>query len=196
VKPTFFRTPLAFRQWLERHHASADALVVGFYKKDCGKPTMTWPQSVDEALCFGWIDGIRKSVDAVSYTIRFTPRKSGSVWSNVNMKRGAVLIERGLMRPAGLKAFEARKENRSGIYSYEQRTANLEPPYERLLKKDRRARDHFYSQAPSYRKAIGWWILSAKKEETRVKRMEKLIAYSARGERLPEFLSRKIPGTA
>src|SRR5262245_2704160 len=126
MKPKFFATPSAFRDWLATHHASAAALLVGFHKKSSGKPSMTWPESVDEALCFGWIDGIRKSIDAVSYTIRFTPRKSGSIWSSVNIKRAQALIEEGRMQLAGLNAYQCRKENKSGIYSYEQRHANLE----------------------------------------------------------------------
>jgi uncharacterized protein YdeI (YjbR/CyaY-like superfamily) len=187
MKPTFFRNPAAFRAWLERHHATADELLVGFYKVGSGKPSITWPQSVDEALCFGWIDGIRKSADDCCYTIRFTPRRTGSVWSSVNIKRAAVLIEQGSMRPAGLKAYQARKENKSGIYSYEQRTADLVEPYAGLLRANEAAWRFFESQPPSYRKAICWWIVSAKKDETRLKRLEKLIMHSACGERLPEL---------
>jgi uncharacterized protein YdeI (YjbR/CyaY-like superfamily) len=134
LKPTFFPTPAAFRAWLEEHHATADVLLVGFHKVGSGKPSITWPESVDEALCFGWIDGIRKSIDEHRYTIRFTPRKPGSIWSSVNIKRAQALIERGLMRPAGLRAFEARRENKSGIYSYEQRNVELPEPYRGLLK--------------------------------------------------------------
>src|SRR3954470_11334903 len=135
MKPTFFPTPAAFREWLQRHHAAADALLIGYYKVGSGKPSMTWPESVDEALCFGWIDGVRKSLDASRYTIRFTPRKPGSVWSSVNIKRAQALIDDGRMQPAGLRAFEARRENRSGVYSYEQRRVDLEEPYQGLLKK-------------------------------------------------------------
>jgi uncharacterized protein YdeI (YjbR/CyaY-like superfamily) len=139
---------------------------------------------VDEALCFGWIDGIRKSVDHVRYTIRFTPRRRESIWSAVNIQRARELTDKGLMKPPGVAAFEARKENRSGIYSYEQRTAKLEGPYEKRLKQNKAAWDFFYAQPPSYRKAIGWWIVSAKRETTRLKRLEKLIRESKRGERL------------
>lgn len=187
----YFRTPLEFRRWLERNHASATELWVGYYKRDSGTPSITWPESVDEALCFGWIDGVRKSIDETKYTIRFSPRKASSSWSSVNIERAKVLIESGAMRPAGLKAFEARKENRSGIYSYEQRKAELEPPYERLLKKNRAAAEFFHAQPPSYRKVISWWIISAKKEETRLKRLEKLIFHSERGERLPGLTPKK-----
>jgi uncharacterized protein YdeI (YjbR/CyaY-like superfamily) len=191
MTPTFFPTPATFRAWLERHHAEPNVLWVGYYKVGSGKPSITWPESVDEALCYGWIDGLRKSVDEFSYTIRFTPRKPGSIWSSVNIKRAQVLIERGLMRPAGLKAYQARKENKSGVYSYEQRSVDLEEPYNRLLKKNKAAWSFFEAQPAYYRKAISWWIVSAKKEETRLKRLEKLLAHSARGERLPEFKARK-----
>ena len=123
---------------------------------------MTWPESVDEALCFGWIDGIRKSVDDLRYTIRFTPRRRGSIWSAVNIKRAWELSDKGSMEPAGMAAFNARKENKSGIYSYEQRSANFDVAYEKKLKQNKVAWDFFYAQPPSYRKAVGWWIVSAK----------------------------------
>jgi uncharacterized protein YdeI (YjbR/CyaY-like superfamily) len=191
MNPTFFPTPAAFRAWLEQHHAHADVLLIGYYKVGSGKPSITWPESVDEALCFGWIDGVRKSVDGFSYTIRFTPRKPGSIWSSVNIKRAQALIEHGRMQPAGLKAFEARKENKSGIYSYEQRSVDLAEPYNGLLKANEAAWSFFETQPAHYRKAVCWWIISAKKEETRLKRLEKLMEHSVRGERLPEFKPRK-----
>ena len=187
MKPTFFPTPAAFRVWLEEHHAQAGVLLVGFHKVGSGKPSITWPESVDEALCFGWIDGVRKSLDDGRYTIRFTPRKPNSVWSSVNIKRAQALIERGLMRPAGLKAFEAHRENKSGIYSYEQRSVDLPEPYRGVLKTNTAAWRFIESQPPSYRKVVCWWIISAKKEETRLKRLEKLMAHSAKGERIPEY---------
>jgi uncharacterized protein YdeI (YjbR/CyaY-like superfamily) len=187
MEPTFFKSPVEFRNWLEKHHSTAQELWVGFYKKDSGKPSITWPESVDEALCFGWIDGIRKSIDNVSYTIRFTPRKLRSIWSAVNIKRVEELSRQGRMRPAGQKAYEARIENKSGIYSYEQRVAELSGPYERKLKQNKEAWKFFQAQPASYRKAANWWVLSAKKEETRLKRLEKLIEDSAQGRRLPQF---------
>jgi uncharacterized protein YdeI (YjbR/CyaY-like superfamily) len=193
MKPSFFRTPVEFREWLTKHHASKAELLVGFYKKASGKPSITWPESVDQALCFGWIDGIRKNIDEISYSIRFSPRKPGSIWSNVNIKRAQALITQDQMQPAGLKAYEARRENKSGIYSYEQRSINLEEPYNRLLKKNKAAWKFFQAQPTSYRKAIYWWIVSAKKEETRLKRLEKLATFSAEEQRLSEFLSTK-PG--
>jgi uncharacterized protein YdeI (YjbR/CyaY-like superfamily) len=191
VKPTFFRSPAELRAWFEQHHAIARELLVGYHKVGSGVPSITWPESVDEALCYGWIDGIRKSIDDLSYMIRFTPRRPGSIWSSVNIKRAQALIEQGLMQPAGLKAYEARKENKSGIYSYEQRSVDLEEPYNVLLKQNEAAWQFFQAQTPSYRKAVSWWIISAKKEETRRKRVEKLIAYSLEGLPIPEFAPRK-----
>jgi uncharacterized protein YdeI (YjbR/CyaY-like superfamily) len=191
MKPKFFRTPSDFREWLEKNHAKAHELLVGYYKKDSGKASITWPESVDEAICYGWIDSVRKSIDDISYTIRFTPRKTGSIWSSVNIARAQALIEHGKMKPAGLKAFQVKKENKSGIYSYEQRSFNLEEPYNKILKKNNTAWNFFQAQPASYRKAISWWIVSAKKEETRLKRLEKLATYSVRGKRIPELISRK-----
>jgi len=191
MKPTFFRTPGAFRTWLEAHHASVGELWVGYYKKDSGKASLTWPESVDEALCVGWIDGIRKRIDDVSYMIRFTPRRRGSVWSSVNIARVQALIEQGSMQPAGLEAFEARTKPKAGIYSYEQRPADLPEPYARRLKQQRAAWVFFRTQPPSYRKAATWWVISAKREDTRLKRLAKLAAHSAQGLRLPEFTLQK-----
>ena len=184
MKPEFFRTPAAFRTWLEKNHATATELWVGFYKKDSGKPSITWPESVDQALCFGWIDGIRKGVDEISYQIRFTPRRRGSIWSAINIKRAKELVRQKQMRRTGLKAFAARIENKSGIYSYEQRSTELSQPYAKLLKKNNPAWNFFKTQSPSYRKMIGWWITSAKKEETRMARLAKLISECAKGKRL------------
>ena len=184
MKPKFFRTPADFGTWLEKNHATATELWVGFYTKDSGKPSITWPESVDQALCFGWIDGIRRRVDEISYQIRFTPRRHGSIWSATNIKRAKELARQEQMRPAGLKAFAARIENKSGIYSYEQRSTELSEPYAKLLKKNKAASSFFEKQPPSYRKMIGWWIISAKKEETRMARLAKLISESAKGKRL------------
>ena len=182
--PKFFRSPSDFRTWLERNHEGAKELWVGFYKKASGKPSVTWPESVDEALCFGWIDGIRKTVDEISYQIRFTPRRRGSIWSAINIKRAKELRKQKRMRPAGLKVFAARIENKSGIYSYEQRRAELEESYSRRLKKNKAAWDFFQAQPPSYRKMISWRIVGAKTEETRSKRFDKLMKTSAKGKRL------------
>src|SRR6185295_20249111 len=178
MNPTFFKSPSAFRAWLKKHHATANELWVGYYKKGSGKPSMTWPESVDEALCFGWIDGVRKIIDDTSYVIRFTPRRARSVWSAVNIKRVKELTEQGLMQPTGLKAYEARTENRSGIYSHEQESVELDERSRKKFKKHGEAWKFFQAQAASYRKTATWWVLSAKKEETRVKRLEKLIEES------------------
>jgi uncharacterized protein YdeI (YjbR/CyaY-like superfamily) len=182
--PKLFRTPSDFRNWLEKNHSTAGELWVGFYKKSSGKVSITWPESVDEALCFGWIDGIRKRVDETSYQIRFTPRRRGSIWSSINIKRARALTKQKRMRAAGLKAFQARVEDRSGIYSYEQRPTELPERYAKLLKKNKAAWDFFQTQPPSYRKMISWYIVSAKREETRSKRIKKLVAASAERKRL------------
>ncbi len=184
MKIKYFKSPSEFHRWLEKNHETMCELWVGYYKKSSGRPSMTWPESVDEALCFGWIDGIRKSVDDLRYTIRFTPRRRDSVWSAVNIKRAEELRDRGLMEQRGMAAFNARKENKSGIYSYEQRSDNLSAPYEERLRQNKAAWNFFYAQPPSYRKAVSWWVVSAKQEATRLKRLEKLMKVSARGKRL------------
>lgn len=184
MKVKFFKTQSDFRKWLAAHHDSETELWVGFYKKDSGKTSITWPQSVDEALCFGWIDGIRKTIDAVSYKIRFTPRRQRSIWSAVNIKRVKVLSADKRMLPAGLKAFSARLENKSGVYSYEQRPQDLPEPYLSEMKRHREAWTFFAAQPPSYRKVMTWFILSAKREETRLQRLKKLIGVSATGKRM------------
>ena len=186
MKLSFFRTPGDFRKWLEKRHGSSRKLWVGYYKTSSGRASMTWPESVDEALCFGWIDGLRKRVDASSYTIRFSPRRSASIWSAVNIKRARELTAQGRMRPAGLQAFAKRKENRSGIYSYEQRSATLVEPYAARLKKNRAAWKFFRAQPPYYQKTMNWWVVSAKREATRLKRLKRLEEDSARGRRVGE----------
>jgi uncharacterized protein YdeI (YjbR/CyaY-like superfamily) len=182
--PKFFKTPSSFRRWLAANHAKSKELWVGFYKKGSGKPSIDWPESVDEALCFGWIDGVRKKVDTDSYKIRFSPRKPSSIWSAVNIRNAERLIKEKRMQPAGLKAHEARKEYRSGIYSYEQRSPELVEPYLGKLKRNKAAWKFFQAQPPSYRKMMNWYIVSAKQEETRLKRLGKLIEESAQGRRI------------
>ncbi len=182
--PKFFKTPSAFRKWLAVNHAKSKELWVGFYKKNAGKPSITWPESVDEALCFGWIDGIRKKIDDVSYKIRFSPRKPTSIWSAVNIRNAEKLIKEQRMQPPGLKAYQARKENRSGIYSYEQRSPELVEPYLGKLKRNKAAWKFFQAQPPSYRKVMNWWVISAKQEATRLKRLDQLIEESAAGRRM------------
>lgn len=181
---THFRTPADLRKWFRANHAKAAELWVGFHKKDSGQASITWPESVDEALCVGWIDGIRKSLGPESYTIRFTPRRPGSIWSAVNIGRVRVLTAEKRMRPAGLKAFAARRENKSGIYSYEQRRDRLEEPYAGLLEKNKAAWTFFEAQPPGYRKVIGWWVVSAKQEATRLSRLKILIDACVKGQRL------------
>ena len=182
MEPTTFERPEDFRTWLEQHHDSERELWVGYFKKASGKPSMTWPESVDEALCFGWIDGVRKGIDAERYMIRFTPRRTGSIWSAVNIGRVAALTEDGRMRPAGRKAFEARREDRSGIYSYEQRDkAVLEPAFEKRFRAKKKAWASFEGMPRSYRQAAIRWVMTAKKEETRERRLATLIEDSAAG---------------
>jgi uncharacterized protein YdeI (YjbR/CyaY-like superfamily) len=185
ARPVFFANPEEFRSWLEKHHDSEQELWVGYHRKATGRPSMTWPQSVDEALCFGWIDGIRKTVDEASYMIRFTPRKPTSNWSLVNMGRVAELTREARMRPAGLKAFEQRAEAKSGIYAYEQRkNAALDPGLEEEFRKHAKAWKFFEAQSPSYRRLSAWRVISAKQEATRTKRLAQLIEASEAGRRL------------
>jgi len=185
VKPRFFATPEKLREWLTRHHRSARELWVGYYKKASGTRSVTWPESVDQALCFGWIDGIRKSIDEASYMNRFTPRTPRSVWSAVNIARAKELIALGVMTPAGLEAFERRSSDRSAIYSYEQRrTASLDAGSEKRFRANKKAWEYFRAQAPSYQRVATYWVVSAKKEETRARRLVTLIADSAAGLRI------------
>ena len=183
--PRFFRTPSELRAWFSKHHRDASELWVGFHKKASGRPSITWPESVDEALCVGWIDGLRKRIDESSYMIRFSPRRPGSIWSSVNVRRVEALTRERRMRAAGRKAFAARRAYRSGIYSYEQRRPELDEPYRSVLAANERARAFFDSQPPSYRKLAVWWIVSAKREETRMKRLAALVDLCARGRRIP-----------
>jgi uncharacterized protein YdeI (YjbR/CyaY-like superfamily) len=194
ARPAFFATPAEFRAWLEKHHETAQELLVGFFKTGSGRPSITWPESVDEALCFGWIDGVRRSFDESSYTIRFTPRKARSTWSAVNIKRAEDLIRQGRMRPAGLKAFEGRAGEKSGIYSYEQERAVLDEADERRFRANKRAWDFFQAQAPWYRRAAIWWVISAKKAETRQKRLATLIEDSAQGRAIAQLARRPKAG--
>lgn len=184
MTPLFFASADRFRTWLEVNHGTVTELLVGFYKRDSGKPSMTWPESVDQALCFGWIDGVRRRIDDVSYSIRFTPRKKRSIWSAVNIKRAGELTELGLMAAAGLHAFEQRTEDKSRVYSYEKAPATLAPAYEKQFRAKKRAWEYFNGQAPWYRRVATHWVMSAKKEETRVRRLATLIDDSVHGRRL------------
>jgi len=182
MEPTFFATPAQFRAWLEEHHDSASELLVGFYKKGSGRPSITWPESVDQALCFGWIDGVRRSLGDEAYTIRFTPRRSRSIWSAVNVARMQELTADGLVHPAGTAAFERRSDDRTAIYSYEQRKrARLPDDYEERLRANPAAAAFFDSRPPSYRRAATHWVISAKREATRERRLAQLIEDSAAG---------------
>jgi uncharacterized protein YdeI (YjbR/CyaY-like superfamily) len=188
MEPRFFATPAQLRAWFEAHHVDAPELLVGFYKKGSGRRSITWPESVDEALCFGWIDGVRRRIDDESYSIRFTPRRPRSIWSEVNIKRAGELIEQGRMTPAGVAAFEARDEARSAVYSYEQRhRAALEPEQEERLRANTAAWEWFQSRPPSWRRSAIYWVTSAKRAETRERRLATLIEDAAAG-RMPKAL--------
>jgi uncharacterized protein YdeI (YjbR/CyaY-like superfamily) len=176
VKPLFFATPAHWRRWLAANYHRADEVVVGFYKKASGVPSITWPESVDEALCFGWIDGVRNRIDGTSYQIRFTPRRKGSIWSSVNVGRVAELTKNGRMRPAGVRAFEARTKAKTAIYSFEQqKKAKLPAAFERRFKANAAAWAFYNTMPPWYQRTTTWWVTSAKREETRLKRLATLI---------------------
>lgn len=183
--PKFFASADAWRRWLEAHHATAPELLVGFYRKESGRPSMTWPESVDAALCFGWIDGVRRRIDGESYSIRFTPRRPRSIWSAINVKRVAALTDAGLMSEAGLRAFAARTSERTGVYSFEQqKKAKLAPADEKRFRANADAWRFFQAQPAGYRHVATWWVVSAKKDATRERRLATLIADSAEGRRL------------
>lgn len=182
--PLFFETPAYFRKWLEEYHQTETELLVGYYKVGTKKPSMNWSESVDEAICFGWIDGIRKSIDEESYTIRFTPRNPKSNWSTVNIKKVVALIRLGKMTSAGLAAFEKRTEIRSEVYSYENQPEKLNPEMESRFRENSAAWEFFGKQPPSYRKPRIYWVMSAKQEATRLSRLDKLIEASSQGKRL------------
>jgi uncharacterized protein YdeI (YjbR/CyaY-like superfamily) len=180
----FFTNQASFRMWLEENHKTETELLVGFYKKNSGKANMSWSQSVDEALCFGWIDGVRRSIDEDSYCIRFTPRRSSSTWSSVNINKVEELIKLGLMQPAGLEIYKQRKEEKTGVASYERRAKKLDEYLEIKFKANRIAWEFFSKQAPSYQKTIIHWIMTAKQESTRHLRLDKTIFESEKQKRL------------
>jgi uncharacterized protein YdeI (YjbR/CyaY-like superfamily) len=179
--PNFFPNQIAFRKWLEKNHDKKTELFVGFYKVGSDKPSMTWSQSVDQALCFGWIDGVRYSIDNESYQIRFTPRKKTSIWSAVNIKKMEKLTTQGLMHEAGLSIYKNRKEDNAKIYAFENEEMNFSSAFEKIFKANKAAWRYFQSLAPSYRKPSSRWVMSAKQEPTRIKRLHELIADSASG---------------
>jgi uncharacterized protein YdeI (YjbR/CyaY-like superfamily) len=184
MKPAFFKSAADFHDWLDRHHADARELLVGFYRKESGRGGITYPEALDEALSFGWIDGVRKRLDAEAYTIRFTPRKPGSTWSAVNIKRVGELTARGLMKPSGLRVFQERDERKTRQYSSEREQGKLDPALDAALRADRTASAFFDAQPPGYRKIAAFWVMSAKKEETRARRLAHLIERSASGARI------------
>jgi uncharacterized protein YdeI (YjbR/CyaY-like superfamily) len=182
--PIHFENQEEFRKWLEKNHEAETELLVGFYKVDSGIPSMTWSQSVDQALCFGWIDGIRRSIDKERYCIRFTPRRPASIWSKINIDKVGELTKNGLMYPAGLAAFNNRKPAKSGIYSFENEPGKLADTLEAVFKENKSAWDFFKRQAPSYQKMLTYWIMSAKQETTRLTRLERLIKESEKQSRI------------
>lgn len=182
--PTFFTTQAGFRKWLSKHHTTETEFLVGFYKVDSGKPSMSWSQSVDEALCFGWIDGVRKSIDTESYTIRFTPRRPGSIWSAINIEKVAKLTQQGLMKPAGIESFNRKQEHKTRVYSHENEKKKLAKELEKIFRANKTAWRFFTSQAPSYQKVIIHWIMTAKQEKTQLTRLNKAIQASEKLQRV------------
>jgi uncharacterized protein YdeI (YjbR/CyaY-like superfamily) len=191
-EPIYFSSPDEFRAWLEEHHETATEVWVGYWKKATGKPSLVWSQAVDEALCFGWIDGVLRGIDDERHIQRFTPRKPASNWSAINIAKVERLRAEGRMRPAGEAAFARRRGERSGIYSYEQRhNARLEPDEQARFEANAAAWEYFSSRPPSYRKPALWWVVSAKKPETRERRLATLIEQSAAGEPINQLRPRK-----
>jgi len=184
MDPVFFQNQNEFRKWLEKNHNKESEIIAGYYKVGTGKPSMTWSESVDQAICFGWIDGIRRSVDNERYSIRFTPRKLTSIWSNVNIKKVGELKKKGLMMKPGLEVFNHRKDSKSRIYSFEKKFTELDDNLERSFKANKIAWDFFVKQAPSYQKTRSHWIMSAKQEKTKITRLNKLIVASEKHTRL------------
>ena len=184
MRPAFFKTAAAFRDWLEKNHDKESELLVGFYKRGSGRPSMTWPESVDAALSFGWIDDVRKRLDDASYTIRFSRRRPRSIWSAINIAKAKELIERKLMHPTGLSVFEKRDEKKTAMYSYEREHKRFTPAEEKRFRANKDAWKFFTEQPPGYRKIATFYVVSAKKDETRAKRLARLIETSAQRKRL------------
>ncbi len=191
MTPTFFPDQYQFRDWLQANHQSETELNVGYYKVGSGKPSMSWSESVDQALCFGWIDGVRKSVDEERYMIRFSPRKKSSIWSAVNIKKVEELKAKGLMHPAGLAIYAHRKEDKSGVYSHENKNPSFSKELEEQFRASAKAWTFYETTPPSYKRSTIHWVMSAKREETTLKRLEQLIADSEKGERVRQFAPRK-----
>lgn len=192
MSPEFFKSKKDLRKWFEKNHNKLNEQWIGFYKTTSGKQSITWSESVDEAICFGWIDGIRKSINDESYMIRFTPRKPGSTWSAVNIKKVEELTKLGLMKPEGIEAYNKMKDSNSKIYAYEQKEIILDKKYMGLIKANKKAWEYFDKQlAPSYKKISIKWVMSAKQEVTRLSRLNILIDSSAKGEKIPGLLKYK-----
>jgi len=183
VEATFFNSNADFRRWLQKHHAAATELLVGFHHKDSERPGISYAAALDEALCFGWIDGVRKNVDATSYTIRFTPRRPGSIWSLVNVRHAERLIAQQRMAPPGAKAFDARDAKKTGVYSFEQKIHALDAAFEKKFRASKKAWAFWGALPPGYRRVAIHWVMSAKQQETRERRLGQLIDASARGVR-------------
>jgi uncharacterized protein YdeI (YjbR/CyaY-like superfamily) len=192
AEPTFFATEADFRRWLQANHQVAPDLLVGFWKRDSGKASIDWPQARDQALCFGWIDGLRKSLGEDAYTIRFTPRRKGSIWSKVNVERYEALKAAGQITPAGEAAYE-RDKHRSGVYSYEKPASSLTSGEVALFRNNERAWADWEKRPPSYRRSALGWVTGAKRPETRAKRLGELIGVSSEGRRLPQYDWQKKP---
>jgi uncharacterized protein YdeI (YjbR/CyaY-like superfamily) len=190
-KPAFFRSAADFRSWLAKHHTRVPELLVGIYRVESGKGGLTYREALDEALCFGWIDGVRRRCDADSYTIRFSPRIAGSIWSLVNTRRMDKLIEEGLVHESGLQVFERRDKKKSKLYSYEARNGKLDPAFEKKFRANVAAWEFYQSQAPWYRRTSCYWVMSAKKEETRLRRLATLIIDSECGRRIKQLTPNK-----
>jgi uncharacterized protein YdeI (YjbR/CyaY-like superfamily) len=184
MKATFFPTKTDFRKWLDKNHTTEKELIVGFYKVGTKKPSITWSESVDEALCYGWIDSVRRSINDESYCIRFTPRKPNSIWSAINIAKVETLSKQGLIKPAGIKSFELRKDHKSKIYSHEQELKSLPSEFEKQFKANKKAWLFFTSQAPSYQKTAIHIVTTAKQETTKLKRLLELINASEAGEKM------------
>ena len=191
MKPRFFKSGTDFRKWLEVHHDRDLALLVGFYKKSSGHAGMTYQEALDEGLAYGWIDGLRKNLDAERWTIRFTPRKPRSIWSRVNTKRVKELMALGRMTPAGLSAFAARDPRRSGIYGHERKPMTFDAAIEKTFAGSARAKAFFDAQPPGYKKIVTYWVMTAKQEETRLRRLDVLIEHSAKGKRI-DFMKPRL----
>jgi uncharacterized protein YdeI (YjbR/CyaY-like superfamily) len=189
IQPTFFTSPARFRTWLEQNHERVSELLIVFHRVKSGKGGLSYREALDEALCFGWIDGLRRRCNATSYTVRFSPRIAGSIWSVINTNRMQALIELGRVHPSGKRTFEQRDKQKSKLYSYEVRNCCLEPAFERQFRSNLTAWEFYQSQAPWYRRVSCYWVMSAKKEETRQRRLRQLITDSAHGRRIKQLIS-------